>query len=181
MSMPAPPYSSGTETPARPISPAWSKNERGNSPDSSISFARGLAISSANRRTFSRSSFCSSLSSIFMMPRIVPTGFRKGQGKSRRGARAPRRLARRLGGIFPVGRLVLHVAVLQVDLDLAELRLLGQTPGLLDGLFLGVVLRPVGSVLLGDDPLLGRRVRNYMVNNASVGFTCCRHAFTSTA
>src|SRR4051812_26577792 len=66
VSMPAPPYSSGTATPARPSSPAWSKKERGNSPVSSISFARGLTTSSANRRTVSCSSFCSSLSSIFM-------------------------------------------------------------------------------------------------------------------
>ncbi len=65
--MPAPPYSSGTATPASPSSPAWSKNERGNSPDSSISLARGFATSSANRRTVSCSSFCSSLSSILMV------------------------------------------------------------------------------------------------------------------
>src|SRR5436305_5276616 len=64
--MPAPPYSSGMATPARPSSPAWSKNARGNSPVSSISFARGLTTSSANRRTVSCSSFCSSVSSIFM-------------------------------------------------------------------------------------------------------------------
>src|SRR5436305_5111653 len=64
--MPAPPYSSGMATPARPSSPAWSKNARGNSPVSSISFARGLTTSAANRRTVSCSSFCSSVSSIFM-------------------------------------------------------------------------------------------------------------------
>src|SRR3954449_12613128 len=66
VSMPAPPYSSGTATPASPSSPAWSKKARGNSRVSSISLARGLTTSSANRRTVSCSSFCSSLSSIFM-------------------------------------------------------------------------------------------------------------------
>ena len=49
--MPAPPCSSGTATPVRPSSPAWSKKERGNSPDSSISLARGRTTSSANLRT----------------------------------------------------------------------------------------------------------------------------------
>src|SRR5215204_5890079 len=120
-------------TPARPISPAWSKNERGNSPDSSISFARGLATSSANRRTFSRSSCCSSLSSIFM----VPGWYQPGSRGVKEDPRPP--LARRPPGVVPVGRFILHVAVLLVDLDLAELGLLGQPPGLLDGLVLGVV------------------------------------------
>src|SRR6185436_20409971 len=135
VSMPAPPYSSGMATPARPISPAWSKNERGNSPDSSISFARGLTPSWANRRTLSRSSFCSSVSSIFMVP---------GSYQTPRPRAPPRwnRLARILRGILTVGRLVLHVAVLLVDLDLPELGLLGQLAGFRERLFLGVVLGP---------------------------------------
>ncbi len=64
--MPPPPYSSGTATPANPSSPAWSKKRRGNSPVLSISFARGRTTSSAKRRTFSRSSNCSSVSWISM-------------------------------------------------------------------------------------------------------------------
>ena len=62
--MPAPPYSSGTPTPASPSSPAWSKKERGNSPVSSISLARGLHDLLGEPADVVRSSFCSSLSSI---------------------------------------------------------------------------------------------------------------------
>src|SRR4051794_17960234 len=74
--MPAPPYSSGTATPARPSSPAWSKKERGNSPLSSISLARGRTTSSANLRTLSCSIFCSSLSSILMAFLLQSDGMR---------------------------------------------------------------------------------------------------------
>ena len=92
--MPAPPCSSGTLTPARPSSAAWSKNARGNSPDSSISLARGRTTSSANRRTVSCSSFCSSVSSIlmaFLCESLVPVGWRAGREGPDAGIVATRR------------------------------------------------------------------------------------------
>src|SRR6185436_4885662 len=128
----------------------------------------GLTTSCANRRTLSRSSFCSSVSSILMVP---------GSYQTPRPPGTPRwtGLARILRGVFAVGRLVLHVAVLLVDLDLPELGLLGQLAGFRERLFLGVVLGPVGSVLLGDHPLLGRGIGDHVIDDSPVGFAGCRH------
>src|ERR1700680_388378 len=82
--MPPPPYSSGTATPASPSSPAWSKKRRGNSPVLSISLARGRTTSSAKRRTFSRSSNCSSVSWISIRVLWMSDGKRGPGGGPRR-------------------------------------------------------------------------------------------------
>ena len=53
--------------------PPGRRTKAGTRPTRRSPCARGLTTSSANRRTLSRSSFCSSLSSIFIVGRIVAT------------------------------------------------------------------------------------------------------------
>src|SRR4051794_33372777 len=87
--------------------------------------------------------------------------------------------ARRTPRVLTVGGLVLHVAVLLVDLHLTELGLAGALLGELHGLFLGVELPAELGVLLAHHPLLSRRVRYDVVDQTL--FRARRHRSSSFA
>src|SRR5471032_586913 len=78
LSMPAPPHSEGTATPASPSSKAFRTASRGYECSRSHFFALGLSSRSANSRHVSRSSLCSSMSSISMvqLSRLKASGWR---------------------------------------------------------------------------------------------------------
>src|SRR5512141_2068178 len=60
MSIPDPPYSSGTIAPRRPSSPSFATVSRGNSAEASHSLAFGRTSFATNVRSMSRSACCSS-------------------------------------------------------------------------------------------------------------------------
>src|SRR5512140_1048633 len=66
MSIPDPPYSSGTIAPRRPSSPSFATVSRGNSADASHSPAFGRTSFATNVRSMSRSACCSSFRTNFI-------------------------------------------------------------------------------------------------------------------